>query len=239
VAIKNILFFILLALFVVTAKGQSYLDLEKKGDSLFLANDFDNASRIFDSIFNQSVVSPSLFLKMAYMHESSGNFTDLMVVLNKFYKVYPSADIQLKIEEVAREYQLKGYNYTDFDYFAALYRQYYYFILLFFLVASGLYFSHLIIKKISGNPLSFRPLFFILILLFLLVIINFNLQPVRAIIKNSNTLIMSAPAAGSDLLEISSSGHRVNVLGQIDVWVEVEYENQICYIKSSDLEFIQ
>lgn len=236
---KNILFFTIFSFFALTTYGQRFSEFQKKGDSLFQVNDFFNAALIYDSILNQSVVSPSLYLKLAYIYESTGNIADLMVVLNKYYKVYPSANIQFKIEEIAREYQLKGYKYTDFDYFMSLYRQYYYYILLFFLATSGLYFTHLITKKIKGNPLSFRPLLFIVILLFLLLLINFNLHPVRAIIKHSNTLIMSAPAAGSELLEQATSGHRVNVLDQNDVWVEVDYENQVCYIKESDLEIIE
>jgi len=235
---KNILFFAIFSLYTLTAYGQSYLELQRKGDSLFHAKEFYYASKVYDSILNQSVVSPLLYLKLAYIYESTGEIADLMIVLNKYYKVYPSANIQFKIEEIAREYQLKGYKYTDFDYFTSLYRQYYYYIMLFFFVASGLYFTHLGIKKINGNPLSFRPLLFIVILLFLLLLVNFNLQPVRAIIKHSNSLVMSAPSAGSDLVEIASSGHRVNVLDKIDIWVEVDFENKLCYIKESDLEII-
>ena len=47
---------------------------------------------------------------------------------------------------------------------------------------------------------------------------------------------MGAPSAGAEVLDILKVGHRVKVLGQQDVWLEIELDNQIGYVKNTQLK---
>ena len=49
-------------------------------------------------------------------------------------------------------------------------------------------------------------------------------------------LLMGAPSAGAEVLDILKVGHRVKVLGQQDVWLEIELDNQIGYVKNTQLK---
>lgn len=208
-------------------------------DSLFRANKRTEAITEYRSILDSGSFSPALFLRLAYLQETSGDISGALVTLNTLYKINPDPAIHLKMEELALINNLTGYQYTDSQYFNTLYQKYYYYIILTILIVSGLYFSHLNLKKIRGNNLGMRPLLFICILLALFYIVNFNIQPLHAVITNKNTLIMSAPSPGSDLLEIAGSGHRVRLIDQTDIWHQVEFNNKTGYIKASDLYIIR
>ncbi len=210
-----------------------------QADSLFRVNQRTEAIAAYRSILDNGSFSPALFLKLAYMQETSGDISGALVTLNTLYKINPDPDIHLKMEELALINNLSGYQYTDSQYFNTLYQKYYYYILLSALIVSGFYFAHLNLKKVKGNNLGMRPLLFICILLVLFYIVNFNIQPLHAVIVNKNTLIMSAPSPGSDLLEITGSGHRVSLIDQTDIWYQVEFNDKTGYIKASDLYIIR
>lgn len=210
-----------------------------RADSLFKENKRAEAISAYHSILDNGSFSPMLFLKLAYMQETSGDVSGAMVTLNTLYKINPDPEIHLKMEELAHINNLSGYQYTDRQYFNTLYQKYYYYILLFVLITSGLYFVHLNLKKIKGNNMGMRPLLFICTLLVLFYIVNFNIQPLHAVIINKHTLIMSAPSPGSDLLEITGSGHRVSLIDKNDIWYQVDIHDKTGYIKKSDLHIIR
>lgn len=207
-------------------------------DSLFRINKKAEAISAYKTIIKNGSFSPALFLKLAYLQETSGDISGALVSLNSLYKINPDPEIHLKMEELALSDNLSGYQYTDRQYFNTLYQKYYYYILLAILILAGFYFSHLILKKIRGNNLGMRPLLFITTLFILFYIANFNIQPPQAVIINHNTLVMSAPSPGSNLIEMTRAGHRVNLIDRQDIWFQVEYNRQTGYIKASDLHII-
>ena len=46
---------------------------------------------------------------------------------------------------------------------------------------------------------------------------------------------MDAPSSGADLVRIIDKGHRVKVIDKKDVWVEIEWEGNIAYIRENNI----
>ena len=46
---------------------------------------------------------------------------------------------------------------------------------------------------------------------------------------------MQGPSPGAPLVEIVNEGHRVEIIGKKDVWVEVLWEGEPAYIKEGNL----
>jgi uncharacterized protein YgiM (DUF1202 family) len=47
--------------------------------------------------------------------------------------------------------------------------------------------------------------------------------------------LMKGPSPGADLIDVVTKGHRVDILGQDDIWVKISWNNQTAYIKSNNL----
>jgi hypothetical protein len=231
-------FLILLSTFPQLSYSQEYKSRLDHADFLFSRKHFPAAFKSYKEILNSGVFSPAMLLKMALISEQSGDIVSCLYYLNLYYNFRPDRQVHLKMEELAEKYNLEGYDYTDSEYFTFLYRENYYYILLFFLTLSGLYFVHLALKKINGNPLSIRPLLFIGLLFILFYIVNFDFIMPKGIISRKNTFLMSAPASGSDLMAKIERGQRVKILGKEDIWYKIEWAGKFSYIKESDVLLI-
>ena len=73
-----------------------------------------------------------------------------------------------------------------------------------------------------------------LVLVALMVVANGWFQPKQAIIKE-NTILMSGPSAASEPLEVVKPGHKIQMVGESDVWIKVRWEDAEAYIRKSKL----
>jgi len=210
-----------------------------KGDSLFNGKKyiqaFDEYAAVSDSA--QQFTSRML-LKMAYIKEGLGDYTSALFYLNKYYTHNPERVVLRKMEDLAYQYKLNGYNYTDLEYFISIYNNYYYYIISVFLLASAFILISISVRKRNKRPLGKIPLLFILLLGASYVINNYKIIPTKAIVFNSGSLLMSAPSAGSELLYVADKGHRAPALGSYDIWTKIEWEDKEVYIRTSDIKLV-
>lgn len=85
----------------------------------------------------------------------------------------------------------------------------------------------------------FPGMVYVGLLLVLLLLNNFAHEGKLAIVTASDTYLMKGPSAGADVVEVVSKGHRVEVLGQKDVWVKILWNGHEAFIKSFNLKPIQ
>ncbi|MFN3404835.1 MAG: tetratricopeptide repeat protein [Cytophagaceae bacterium] len=237
----NHFFLIIFSTFFIgqIAFAQNFSDNLKLADSLFKEKKYIEANEIYEQIYSKDDrFSPQMLLKMAYTHESSGDYTKALYYLNVFYNYHPEKKVLKKMEDLAIRHRLTGYNYTDLEYFISLYNQYYYYIIYFFLFTAISFYVYLIVKKINKRRLGLRPIFFILILLVVYIVTNYELVPMKGIISNDNAYLMSGPSAASEVKAITEKGHRVIVWSKNDIWYKVSWNGEQMYIRKNNLMLV-
>ncbi|WP_239693428.1 SH3 domain-containing protein [Rufibacter roseus] len=193
--------------------------------------------RIYEQLLDQEqVYTPQMLLKMAYIHEGLQQYTQSMKYLQLYYSKHPSRSVLRKMEEVGLEQQLEGYTYTDWDFFKTQFYKYYTQILngLVFLAALGLFIMLLRWRK----KLYIRPytkVIFFVYLVFIFYFANFLTLGKQGIIQSTNVPIMAGPSAGAALIASVGIGHKVDILGEEDIWYRIEWNDQTAYIRKNNL----
>ncbi len=55
------------------------------------------------------------------------------------------------------------------------------------------------------------------------------------IIGNSNTFLMDGPSPGSSVVDIVEEGHRVEIVGKKDVWLQVLWNGEVAYVREGNM----
>ncbi|MGK7393195.1 MAG: SH3 domain-containing protein [Candidatus Cyclobacteriaceae bacterium M3_2C_046] len=236
---KRFLFLILLFCTSISFNTQAQAPerMLQRADSLFMQNKYTESFEIYQTLFEDyQAVSPSMLSKMAYIKEGLGEYSRALYYLNLYYLKTSNKLALRKMEELAHEHDLRGYEYTDWDFFLNLYQRYFTEILYFFLALALLIFSLIYFRK---NRIDQKPIglgvFYFLVLAAVFYLINWGGSYDKGIIIQSRTYIMNAPSSGSDLIEIVEKGHRVNILGEQDVWTKIKWEGKPAYIRNSHI----
>ena len=212
-----------------------------KADSLFLQQKYTESFQLYqDALENHHVSSPAMLLKMAFIKEGLSDYSNALYYLNLYYLQTQNKRALRKMEEIAQEYSLFGYNYTDKEFFLNFFYRYYYQIVLIVVVTTLLIFTYLVYKKrkLRINPgMSIVNLVIAIILLF--VIVNFGRSYRAGIITEPNAYLMKGPSSGADVKEIVDKGHRVRIIGHEDVWVKIRWMDDIAYIRETQIREIR
>ncbi|WP_227006323.1 SH3 domain-containing protein [Rufibacter latericius] len=208
-----------------------------QADSLFNQHRYTQALRIYEQLLSQKrIYSPQMLLKMAYIHEGLQQYTQSMHYLQLYYSKHPSRSVLRKMEEVGLQQHLSGYEYTDWNFFKTQFYKYYVQILELLLVGAVICVTLLLVNWSKKKPISPEAKGgFVLYLAFLFYFANFLSLDQQGIIRYSNVPIMTAPSAGAGLVATVSLGHKVNILGEQDIWYRIEWENQTAYIRKNNL----
>jgi len=210
-------------------------------DSLFNQKKYTQSLELYDEIQKtDKKTSSAMLLKMAFIKEGLGDYTNALYYLNLYYlKTYNKRALK-KMENLAEQNKLTGYNYDDIEFFLNLYHQYQLQIDLIVISIVFLVFGILLYRKKTNQVQSkISGIAYISLLVILLIINNFGREQPIAIITASNTYLMKGPSPGADVLDVVSQGHRVNILGQDDVWVRVSWNDHEAYIKSFNLKTVK
>ena len=215
-------------------------DLLASGDSLFNSGKYTESYKEYETlleIYNQ--YTPQMLLKMAFIKEGLGDYTNTLYYLNLYFIQKADRDVIEKISTLATKHNLNGYKMSDNEYFSALFRQYYFFIYGGFLAISIL----LLFMMVNKNRKKKEAIAPGMLLLTLTAIFffagNIFLNQNKAIIAQNNALMMNAPSAGATLIKKLESGHRVEILDKEDIWYKVSLNNREGYIRDSQLLLIK
>ncbi len=232
---KSSFFILLLLIFWKTANCQTLLS---EGDSLYAAKKYTEAFEIYSQIFEEGNITESMLLKMAFIKEGLQDYGQALIYLNLYYKISGDRKALDKIQELADAERLEGYEYSDKDFVLTVLIKYSTDILMGLGAISlgllaGLYYQRKKGRKPSLN------LFFqgITLLLFFFVANNFFLAE-EAIIKADQTLIVTAPSAAGEPVDVISKGHKVTVLEETDIWVKILWNDQIAYVRKGQVSKI-
>lgn len=212
-------------------------DALANADSLFNEQKYTEAYEKYDSLFQNNQASNAMLLKMAFIQDGLGNYSEALFYLDTYFQASADRSVIAKIEELAEANNLEGYGYDDTDYFQALVKKYkLYFILL--LSAIMLLMLSYVFRKTNQKerPMAAGVIQFIVVFL-LFAIINFQASP-EAILISNETLLRSGPSAGAEPIEKLQKGHKVKVLDKDEVWTQILWDGREVYVRNGKLRII-
>lgn len=233
--------FILFLAYFISCSFSAFCNSPKEklilADSLFAQKKYIQSFELYEDIQNyDQKASSAMLLKMAFIKEGLGDYTDALYYLNLYYlKTYNKKALK-KMENLAKQNKLSGYNYDDVEFFLNIYHQYH--LQINFLIVGMVFMFFGILyyqKKTNKDKAGLPGIIYISVLLVMLIINNYGREHKKAIITSSGVHLMKGPSPGTDVIDVISEGHRVDILGQDDVWVKISWNDHIVYIKSFNL----
>ena len=233
------IFFIVLLTTSISGVCNHHDDDLKLADSLFDKGKFIQSFEVYEQILADGRVTPAMLLKMAYTKEASDDLGEAMYYLNLYYQQTYNKKVLKKMEVMAEEHQLEGYNYDDYEFFQNLVHRFESELLWFALVLCIFFFSILYYIKNKGGAVSLNAkISYVFLIAIVMVLSNVKLSSKKAIIHSDNTIIMNAPSAGATFIENAEEGHRVEVIGEKDVWFKIAWRDGEGYVKKNQLLMI-
>lgn len=234
---KVIFFFLISVLSVQLANSQSNARAFNTADSLFKLTDYYSAEQLYNQLL-PTLEKPSeiIFLKLAKINETKGDYLKTLLYLNKAYEQQPDPKILSKLNDIGKEYNLKGYELNDFNFLILFYKQYSGFLIAFMLVMAIYIFWVLIQKRYKNQYIpTNQKVFLSLYLIGIAILLNLPDKYHQAIINTDNVLLRSEPSGGAEVVESIAKGHRLNIIGGNDIWRRVYWNDRILYVKQSDV----
>ena len=212
-----------------------------QADSLFAVQKYSEAYQLYSSILQEdNRYSPAMLLKMAYINEGLENYHDALYYLNLYYLRTADEDVLEKMEKLAEDHNLEGYEFNDWEFFKTIFYRYFRYITAFLIALAILFMAMQIRGKFKLNrPVKGYALGMVLVLGVLFYTLNFGLRYDRAVVIDENSFLMTGPLAASDVYTVIGKGHRLPVNGYQDVWVKTEWNETPVYIKASKIRAVK
>ena len=209
----------------------------QQADSLFKEQRYTQAYKIYEEILESGKASPGMLLRMSYIQESLRNVDRALYLLNLYYHQTNDREVLHKIEKLAEQAKLRGYEYSDEDYFRGLFRQYRAYIIMGLMLLCGAIFLLVVYQKfrLHRKPVWLGGLL-VLLLGGLYYTVSFPVDGEKAIIAHDYVYLMSGPSAGASVVDVLRKGHRLKVLGREDVWYQVEWKGKVLYVKETGVK---
>jgi len=211
--------------------------LLERADSLFTQKKFTESYDLYQQLFTQAeVYTPGMLLRMAFIREGLGDYTQALYYLNLYYRQTANKAALRKMDDLADEYNLIGYEFNDLEYFLSIYHRHFATIIYFLLAVALLWLGYMIYLKRKKNqkPVGWA-IGFSVVMLGIIYLINFGDRYRKAIINTSSSFLMEEPSAGANLVEVVEEGHRVLVVGQHDIWTKIKWNDKTAFIRKNHL----
>lgn len=213
--------------------GQTAEALLHQADTLFRARRYPESLGKYEQILHGSgQATPAMLLRMAFIEEGLGQYTQALYYLNLYYRRHPRQAVAIKMEDIAARHNLSGYQFSDLDFFFIWYDRYYDYLMAGLLLLSFLLLAVAARKKRMGRFVLIRHgVGLILILLLNVVVLNLHSGAGQAIVHHDGAYLMNAPSAGARLVHIVPKGNRLAISGRQDIWLKTEWNGRTAYVR--------
>jgi hypothetical protein len=226
---------ILLPISVCSLKAQISGYRLQQADSLFLEKKYTQSLEHYQTILSQHQYTPAMLLKMAYIQEGLNRIGPALYYLNLYYIATNDESVLQKMDELATRYNLDGYQLSDADQAMSFYRDYHLQITIALGVVALFFVALAVSIRRKGQPPIASAVVTLIVLLILFYHVNVGGEVSMGIIGNAHTFLMNGPSPGSSVVEIVDEGHRLEIIGKKDVWMEVLWNGEVAYVKEGNL----
>jgi uncharacterized protein with PQ loop repeat len=223
---------LLIMFFSVQAFSQTSSHRLRTADSLFQTKRYTQSFDHYDQMLKQNQFTPAMLLKMAFIKEGLLQIGESMYYLNLYFIATHDESALDKMNELASKYNLEGYEASETDKLLTNYYDNYNYIsmavvALLVLAFALTYFTRFRLKR---KPIvSFALVAFFAATLFIHLFYGERIQ--TGIITNASTYLMAGPSSAANVVEIINDGHKVEVIGQKDVWLKIKWAGDVVYVK--------
>jgi hypothetical protein len=221
----------------VSASGSALAQSLSTADSLFTQRKYTEAFQQYERLHQQGQVTPAMLLKMAYIKEGLSDFAGALYYLNLHARLTADEETMAKMRRLAERHQLKGYAYNDQEYLVRLLKKYRDEIQ-WGLLGCCFILSVVIFWESHKGRKPAISLFFNLLFLAGLLVLNNGWTDTQKAIIMSDTTLMTAASAAAEPLEAVRKGHKVQVLQRGDVWTKVRWEGKEAYVRNAKVVII-
>lgn len=236
---KLLIFFISISfLNSQTSNCQILTSSTLEADKLFEQREYSKALEKYQELLSQGKYTSQMLMKMAYIQEGFENIPQAMYYLSLLNKLAPNESTLQKMESVAEKYSLEGYNVSDEAYFIFLIRKYKSEAVITLSLIGILGFALLFWLQQRRYSLGFPSVLLGLYCLVIFWMVNLQQNTSKAIVIEGGAFIMDAPSAGANLISTLKAGHRLPIIGQNDIWYEIEWQGKTAFIRNSNVQMI-
>jgi tetratricopeptide (TPR) repeat protein len=239
--LKKIIFFFVFAGFLSQPVEAQFPSSEyRRGDSLFAAGRFEEARRAYErGLLLTPRPAPPVYLKLAYLAEQRQDLLRAQYYLNLYFERRPDEATLTRLSNVARAQGWEGYERNDFNFLLLVYKQYAGYLLATLLLLALYIFGVLLIKRRKREYIQTRHLtIFVLYLLGIGILVNAPAGYRQGIVNRAAVVLRSEASHGAPIAYQIDEGHRLNILGSTDIWLRVLWNNELVYVKQSDVWLI-
>jgi hypothetical protein len=224
----------LIMFFSVQAFSQTSSHRLRTADSLFQAKRYMQSFQHYEEMLKQNQFTPSMLLKMAFIKEGLLQIGESMYYLNLYFIATHDDSALDKMKELATKYNLEGYEASETDKLLTNYYDNYNYISVAALALLILAFALTFYTRFRLNR---KPVVsFVLVAFFgatLFIHLYYGERIQTGIITNASTYLMAGPSAAANVVEIIKDGHKVEVIGQKDVWLKIKWAGDVAYVKKN------
>ncbi len=207
----------------------------QQADSLYEKKQYTQSLDHYRSILDQKEYTPAMLLKMAYIEEGLNRVGQALYYLNLYYLASKDKFVLEKMDELAAKYNLDGYKSSDADLALSFYHDYQLPISITLAAVAVFLLSLLFYWRKKGNRSVAVAVLLVVTLALLGIHQNLGGQTSTAIVGEPNTYLMDGPSPGASVVSVIEEGHRVEVVGKVDVWYEVKWNENTVYVRDHNL----
>ncbi|MGA0558690.1 SH3 domain-containing protein [Larkinella sp. VNQ87] len=177
-----------------------------------------------------------MLLKLAYGWEKQGDVARMLYYLQVYFDRHPDEAVLRKMHDVATQYNLRGYETDDLNYFYLFYKQYGLYITLALVLLGTYAFGIFWLKHRNREPTHRRhKLIIMAYLMGLLLLLNLPETYQSGIVNRDRVFLRRDPSAAAPVADVINRGHRVKVLGSQDVWLYVFWNDGLYYVRKDNV----
>ncbi len=207
----------------------------KQADSLFQAKRYVQSLEHYQTILEQKQYTPAMLLKMAFIHEGLGHIGSALYCLNLYYLRTHDQTVSDKMEELAKKYNLTGYEYSDRNKIFSLYQQHTMPISFAVAAIATFLMSVILFLKRKKRSVIFPAVVMVIILIGFLIHVNAGRAFSSGIVSHPRTYVMAGPSSGADVIAVIDEGHRFELMGKKDVWLRIKWNGETAFVRENNL----
>ena len=206
-----------------------------QADSLYDKKQYTQSLDHYREILAQHEYTPAMLLKMAFIEEGLNHAGKALYYLNLYYLATNDKATLDKMEELASKFNLDGYETSDADLVLSFYHDYHQDISYTLAAIALLCLALVLFWKRKGKRSIAAGTVLIFVLVVMIVHVNVGGKISTGIVGEPNTYLLNGPSAGASVVTVVGEGHKFEIIGKVDVWYKVRFNDQTVFVKDHNL----